>query len=255
MIHYVQLHIDYGKVGDRQLLSEANARSMQSPQMVLTGPIAERRPDPELGDPSYGLGLITSTYRGYRHVYHGGGIDGFISAMEWLPDDRIGVVVLSNSSGENPLPGLVTWCLFDRLLGLEPIDWVGRTRERMAKAKEEADKAKAEEAKTRKQGTSPSHALEDYVASYEHPAYGKAEVALDKGLLQLHAVGFVVALEHYHYDIFVVPEDLPSPLDALGGTKVTFSYDKKGDIDRLAVPLEEAVPDIVFKRLAEATSP
>ena len=37
-----------------------------------------------LGDPSYGLGLMTGSYRGHKHVRHGGGIDGFISAMEWL---------------------------------------------------------------------------------------------------------------------------------------------------------------------------
>ena len=94
MAKYVQFHLDNGKVGEEQLLEETTSRTMQSPQMVMTGPLAARSADPELGAPSYGLGLMVSSYRGHPHVMHGGGIDGFISAMEWLPQDEIGVVVL-----------------------------------------------------------------------------------------------------------------------------------------------------------------
>jgi len=60
-----------------------------------------------------------------------------------------------------------------------------------------------------------------------------------------------VPLGHYHYDIFAVPQDLPPPAGALAGAKVTFFYNKKGDIDRLAIPLEPSVDDIVFTRMPD----
>ena len=69
---------------------------MQSPQSIVT----ERMENPELGPETYGLATWVSSYRGHKWVQHGGGIDGFISQMAWLPNDSIGVVVLSNMSGD-----------------------------------------------------------------------------------------------------------------------------------------------------------
>ncbi|NIM00577.1 MAG: serine hydrolase [Acidobacteria bacterium] len=252
MAKYVQFHLDYGKVGDEQILSEANARAMQSPQMVLTGPLAARvSEDKEIGPASYGLGLMVSTYRGRPYVRHGGGIDGFVSAMEWLPEDRIGVVVLSNTSASGTVPSLIVRNVFDRLLGMEPIDWAERARKREKEAEEQAEKAKEEEASGRKEGTAPSHALEDYVGRYENPAYGVAEFTLEDGALTADAIGFTVPLEHYHYDIFAVPEGLDGVLEGFGGFKMTFYYNKQGDIDRVTLPLQPGLDDIEFLRLGD----
>lgn len=46
-----------------------------------------------------------------------------------LPDDGIGVVVLANLNG-TPLPTIVARQASDRMLGLEPVDWNGRTLKR-----------------------------------------------------------------------------------------------------------------------------
>ncbi len=253
MAKYVQFHIDYGKVGDEQLLSEQTARAMQSPQMPISGPqlvafFTGTEPG-VLGDPSYGLGLMTGSYRGHKHVRHGGGIDGFISSMEWLPHNRIGVVVLSNSSGSGTVPGLVVRNAFDRLLGLEPIDWAGQARDSQAAAKVAAEQAEETATAERHQGTSPSHELDDYAGSFAHPGYGNAEVSLGQGEMRIAVVGFEGPLEHYHYDVFEVGEDLEGPTANLGGTKVTFLYDERGSVDRIAIALESSVADIVFERL------
>jgi len=244
MARYIQFHIDQGKVGEEQLLSKANSREMQRPQMVAGGD----PPHKELGYSSYGLGLSVTAYRGRKLVQHGGGIDGFISAMAWLPNDKIGVMVLSNFSGNNPVPTLVTRNLFDRLLGLDQVDWVGRTLEqqkKQEKAQQESEKKKLAE---RKEGTKLSHALADYAGSYEHPAYGRIQINAGGTGLQYQYLGISGNLNHYHYDIFEV-EKVPG--NPLAETKVTFLYDKKGDIDRVTVPLEPSVEDIVFSRVDE----
>ncbi len=51
-------------------------------------------------DKEYGFGLETSTFEGCRRIEHGGGIDGFSSSLTEFPQDRITVVVLSNTIGE-----------------------------------------------------------------------------------------------------------------------------------------------------------
>jgi CubicO group peptidase (beta-lactamase class C family) len=256
MAKYVQFHIDYGKVGDEQLLSEETARAMQSPQMPISGPqltafFTGTEPG-VVGDPSYGLGLMTGSYRGHKHVRHGGGIDGFISSMEWLPHERIGVVVLSNSSSSGTVPGLVVRSVLDRLLGLDPIDWAGQARESQAKAKAAAEEAEKTAAAERHRGTSPSHDLADYAGSFGHPGYGGVEVSVEAGEMKIAAVGFEFPLEHYHYDVFQVKEGLKGRNGDFGGLKVAFLYDKRGTVDRVAIPLESNVSDIVFARLPDA---
>lgn len=256
MAKYVLFHMNRGKVGPgedaERLLSEENAVMMQAPQMVITGPLRARfAGHAEIGDPAYGLGLMTSTYHGRRHVYHGGGIDGFISAMEWLPDDRIGVVVLSNTNGSGTVPTIVARNVFDRFLGLQPVDWSARMRKQQEEGEAAAEANKQQAVDARRQGTSPSHALEDYAGRYAHPAYGEANVTVNEGALQVETAAFTVALEHYHYDVFAVPDDLTGPAAGFAGAKLLFGYDKDGTIDRVEIPLEPTTDDIVFERVAD----
>jgi len=136
MLHYVQMHLNMGEWNGKRILSAKNDLKMQSPQSVVT----ERMADPELGPETYGLATWVSSYRGHKWVQHGGGIDGFISQMAWLPNDSIGVVVLTNMSGPaNPVPNVVVKRVFDDLLGLPPVDWNARARKDAERAKNAAD--------------------------------------------------------------------------------------------------------------------
>ncbi|HVC92073.1 MAG TPA: serine hydrolase [Pirellulales bacterium] len=246
MIRYVQFHIAKGKVGEVQRLSAANAEAMQSPQMVTPG----SPPYEELGHSSYGLGLNVASYRGHKLVEHGGGIDGFISKLSFMPAKKIGVIVLTNLSGGSFIASpAITYNLYDRLLGLEPIDWAGRLREQIAKAKQAGEEAKKSGPVGRKEGTSPSHSLADYGGDYEHPGYGRLRVEFEGTTeLKITSNGVTVPLKHFHYDIFELGEVTDGPL---AGLKITFGYDKRGEIDRVAVPLESTVDDIVFKRVGD----
>ena len=227
---------------------------MQLPQMVMTGPQRERLKDgPENSDPSYGLGLMVGGYRGRKHISHGGGIDGFISAMEWLPDEQIGVVALSNTSHTGTVPALVVRNAFDRMLGLEPIDWAARARKREAEAKAKVEEAKKADLAAAVAGTSPSHPLADYAGDYEHAGYGRASVRVEGDGLILEVVGIEFPLAHYHYDLFIVPYDLPPSAAAagFGGVKIRFDYDDTGAINVVSVPLEPAISPIRFQRTSD----
>lgn len=244
MIDYVQFHIDKGNVGDEHLLSRSNAEQMQMPQMAIQGTV----PYDELGHTSYGMGFFVTTYRGRKLVHHGGGIDGFISLLSFMPRERVGMIVLTNMTGNNPVPTLVTRGVYDRVLGLEPIDWISRAKEQEAEAEESA--APASEGDERVEGTTASHALAEYAGNYAHPAYGMIEIAAEDDGLVATFHGESSRLERIHYDVFELPEN---PLIPFSGLRVLFRYDKRGDINELLVPLEPTVDDIVFARVAEET--
>jgi CubicO group peptidase (beta-lactamase class C family) len=54
---------------------------------------------------NYGLGWFLSTAFGYQYYGHGGNTYGFSSYVAWFPQERVGVVLLSNAAGQN-LEGL-----------------------------------------------------------------------------------------------------------------------------------------------------
>ena len=246
MAKYLQMHVNKGTVEGKQILGKNNAEQMQSPQMVLQGtPLFS-----EIGETSYGMGLFIETYRGRKHVNHGGNLDGFSAQFSFLPAEKIGVVVLTNLDGTF-LRDLVPLYVYDRLLGLSDIDWVQRYREIEKKSREQELTADKKGYTGRKTGTHPSHALADYTGEFEHPGYGRMTIKLasgssDKLTLKLNDIERPV--EHFHYDTFQVPEN---PLDSFEKLKVTFPTDAQGEISVVQANLEPSVKEIVFTRVAE----
>lgn len=46
----------------------------------------------------YGYAFFIDSVFGKKHIYHGGGIHGFVSYLTYMPQDRVSVVLISNSS-------------------------------------------------------------------------------------------------------------------------------------------------------------
>jgi CubicO group peptidase (beta-lactamase class C family) len=244
MLNYIQMHINLGQWKGHRILSERNARRMQSPQSV----VSENMDDPEKGPETYGLATWVSSYRGHKWVQHGGGIDGFISQMAWLPNDSIGVMVLTNMSGENnPVPNMVVLRVFDDLLGLEPIDHNARARKAAERGRARADSVRKKLEADRVAGTSPSHPLTDYAGRYHHDGYGTFEVAVGAGGgLVITVDGFALPVEHWHYDVFHLdPRKVRgAPFSGL----IQFGMGTDGKVQRMAVPLETSLGPTVFER-------
>jgi CubicO group peptidase (beta-lactamase class C family) len=240
---YLLMHLAKGKFDGRQVLAEADVTAMQTPQMVTPTPLVF----PEISHTSYGMGLFVTTYRGHKLVHHGGNIDGFSLLLSFLPQDDMGVIALTNLNG-TPYPSIVTYQVYDRLLGLAPVDWNARYLDRQSKTRASEDEAKAKGYTPRKTGTHPSHDLADYVGDYEHAGYGLVHVGGAGEDLTLTYNKARSTLKHFHYDVFDVPANA---LDRLERTKVMFRTGWNGDIDGLSIGLEPQVKDIVFARVAD----
>ena len=242
MLAYIQTHLDDGVYAGRRIISEENAARMQQPQFAMPG----ESEFTELGQVSYGLGLRVGSYRGRKMVTHGGGVDGFVSSMSWLPRERIGVIVLSNRSGDiNPVPEIVAYAIYDRLLGLPEIDWNARNLKLRAEQRARAAETVRDLEARREEGTEPSHELAAYAGRYDHPAYGRMEVRTREDHLEIVYDGFRLELEHYHYDVFrISSRPIMVPVTGL----VTFSTDESGEVTSMAIPFEPNTADIVFER-------
>ncbi|MDM0057228.1 serine hydrolase [Variovorax fucosicus] len=231
-----------GKADGRQLLSTQALREMSTPRVHMG-----RSEYAEIGDSHYGLGLFCEQYRGERTVAHSGSWTGWSTLMTLLPERRAGVVVLTNRA-----PGgastILTFAALDRICGREPIDWFGRFAPKRKQAVEQQKLDKKTSAEVRHGETRPSHPLDDYVGDYEHPAYGRIRIDKEADGLGWRWRGVAEKLEHRHYDVFITP-DRPTVLHPSDRT-LTFRYDRQGHIDRVEIPFEQMVDDIVFRRIA-----
>ena len=96
----------------------------------------------------------------------------------------------------------------------------------------------------RRKDTKPAHTLEDYAGEYEHPTYGTLTVSRDAaGNLEVVFQGITMRLEHWHYETF-----LGHGRDPALKLFLLFETNIQGDVDRVAVPLEPHVSEIVFTR-------
>jgi CubicO group peptidase (beta-lactamase class C family) len=244
MIRYVQLHLNRGKHGEKALISEATAARMQTAQMVV--PPGDT-PYTEAVNVGYGMGFLVGVYRGHKVVAHGGGIDGFTALLAFLPNDKLGMIILTNRSG-TPLTTVVARNVFDRMLGLEPIDWSQRLKEQEEKDRKAQEEARAKAAIQRRSGTRPSHELKEYAGEYEHPGYGLATIRVDGEKLLLTFNDTTLPLEHFHFDYFEVGD---TPRETLKGSRVQFFTNAKGEVGSFSIPLQSGVADIVFSRRVE----
>jgi hypothetical protein len=200
----------------------------------------------------YGLGLmIRANYQGHKWISHGGGIDGFTSAMSWLPNDKAGVVVLTNS--ESRLGGVIENTVIDELIGLKnKTDWVASQKEKEVLAKKTLEEKTASFWAKQVKATQPSHPLSAYTGVYENRGYGRVEVSEKDGQLMLSFDEFSTPLVHYHYDFFTVPKEEKEGLFSqfLTGNVVGFKTNEQGHIFLVSLPLEPSLPSpIEFTRV------
>lgn len=245
MTRYLLMYLNEGRSGDKQVIAKSDIRQMTSPQMI----IPSAGVDPELGFANYGMGLFVTSYRGHKFVNHGGNLDGFSLLLSFLPDDHVGCIVFTNMDATQ-LREVLTYNIYDRLLGLEPAEWNHRLLNRYLAGKKAEDEAKEKNYVPRRDGTHPSHDIAEYVGEYSHPAYGTIQIARagDGTDLELRYHNFKSTAVHWHYDQWKVPQNA---LDRLERTDLMFNTDWQGYISGLSVPMEPQVRDIVFARLPD----
>lgn len=245
MTQYLLMYLNHGKLGDRQIISEADIKQMTSPQMI----IRSAGLDPEYGYNHYGMGLFVTTYRGHKYVEHGGNLDGFSLLISFLPDDNIGSVLLLNMDGSS-LREVLAGNIADRLLGLDQVDWSKRELDRYFAFKKADEEARDKNYVPRRLNTQFSHPIDEYVGEYSNPAYGTVEIARAANDQDLKITYHTMSsrAQHWHYDVWRVPHD---PLDLLQETEVMFNTDWEGNISGLSSSLEPNVKDIVFTRMPD----
>lgn len=249
MAQWVRLQLGGGVYQEKRLVSAAAIKEMHTPQTIIRLEGTQAILYPEAHFLSYGLGWFLSDYRGRKIVEHGGAIDGMRAEVAMIPEEKLGLVILTNLHG-TILPQALMYKIVDFYLNAPQRDWsaemlkVTKGLEGQAKAAEK--KAEADRVK----GTSPSLSLDKYAGTFQSEMYGETRIALENERLVVRfGPNFTGDLEHWNFDTFRVK--WRDPMQGKGF--VNFRLTPQGKVDVISIEnLSEftRVPEPVSKTLA-----
>ena len=248
MSHWLVALMNEGKYEGKQVLPANALKATLEPAMALPNTLAETRGYWEVLNAAYGMGRDTASYRGHLLTYHGGDLDGFHSQVSFMPRERIGVIVFVIGDHCSSLYNIVSWNVYERLLGLDRTPWSERLLAIRLKAKKVGTEARAKAGEDRVPNTQPSHPLADFVGEYEHPAYGVLKIGMKDQQLQFDFHKIQLPLNRFHYDRFDTPDD-----EIYGKWSVNFVTNPQGDVATATMSLDEA--EASFTRRPQALEP
>jgi CubicO group peptidase (beta-lactamase class C family) len=199
---WVRLQLNEGKYAEKQLLSSGAIKEMHTPHTIIAQELPYSLLFPEARFLTYGLGWFVHDFRGRKVVEHGGDIDGMSALVAMMPEEKLGIVILTNLS-RNELRSALRYWVFDAYLQAPPRDWSAEMLKAMKDFLEQGKAAEKKAEAERVKGTSPSLALEKYAGTYQNDFYGEVKITLENGkLVARYGSAFVGELEHWHYDTF-----------------------------------------------------
>ena len=231
----------------KRLFSEQRQREMWT---VLT-PIPVGKPSiPELAAATpnamgYGQGWNLSDYAGHKLVWHTGGWPGQVSRLTLLPNEKIGVVVLT-SAEVGVAFNAITYEALDMLLGNGGHDWLQGYGIAFDKSQGNADADWQKHVAARDANSKPSLPLAKYAGTYRDPWYGDVVIRQGKNGLEMQfskTAELLGDIEHWQHDSFIVRwRDRGLNADAF----VNFSLDADGAIREVRMEPVSPLTDFSF---------
>jgi CubicO group peptidase (beta-lactamase class C family) len=206
MSKWVMTLLNNGKFEDKQVIPEAAIRETRYPHTIVgNGGVPFNKGHFEL----YGLGFDLREYAGSTIVSHTGAVTGFLSSVTLVPEEGLGIVVLTNSI-RNSLFYALAQEILDAFLGLpyrNYSNFYNTMNQLSVNQNQNTEKQLRDSVALELKTAIPLH---DYVGDYHNDVYGNMKVILENGKL-------LMKFEH-HPHMF-------ARLESLGGNRfyVTFS--------------------------------
>lgn len=218
---------------DVRLFSEKQSREMWTAQTPMR--IAEPKPEMASTKPNffaYGLGFQLRDYKGRKLAMHGGALQGFYSRVVLVPEEKLGIAILTNAESGGALASL-QYRLLDRYLGAAPTDWIRIVGDIEKEAYEKDLAAQKKASATRAAKSQPSLPLESYDGEYRDAWYGSVTIKPVGGKRVMafsKTPDLTGELEHFQHDTFIVRwKERNFNADAY----VSFSLNPDGSIERM----------------------
>ncbi len=205
MSHWIIAQLDSGKYNGEVVIPFDVIKRTRKPE-TIQGRV--RHPFNEGHFNLYGLGWGLMDYEGTEIVSHTGGVNGFVTSVTLLPEENLGIVVLTNTD-QNAFFQMLKWEIVDAYLELPYRNYDEFIFERGKKQNEQKEKQIAAWKDSVALSIKPEQNLSDFAGRYEHEVYGYAD-------LELNGNSLLLKLEHH--------SKLTGKLEFIGNNRFLCTY-------------------------------
>jgi len=172
MSKWVLALLNDGKVGARQMIPAAAITATRKPQDIV-GEVTY--PNGQTSYRLYGLGWFLQDYAGRHLVMHDGAVHGYLSSVTLVPQEHLGIVILTNTD-QNKLYDALRWQILDAFFK-QPY----RNYSDIELSKFKADEAKKQAMNRLLRDTvalnlQPALPINNYTGKYHNDVYGNLTV-------------------------------------------------------------------------------
>jgi CubicO group peptidase (beta-lactamase class C family) len=206
MSKWVLMLLDNGKYEGRQIVPASAIAQTRTPHSIL-GNGGHMFNESHFA--LYGLGWFLEEYDGKKIVSHTGGVNGFVTSVTLVPEEKLGIVVLTNTDQNAFYEGL-KWEILDAFLKLPYRNYSKVLLQRFNRQRQAGIKEDQQFKDSVNLHLPAALPLTAYTGQYASDVYGDMQVVLEKS--ELHMV-----FSHH--------PDMYAKLESLGGNRfyATFS--------------------------------
>lgn len=179
MSHWVLAHLNFGKYNDKQVIPQGAIIQTWTPNSIVgNGGHRFTRAHFSL----YGLGWFMEEYSGRKIVSHTGGVNGFVTSVTLVPEEKLGILVFTNTDANRFYESLNNEIL-DAYLGLPYRNYSQLHFDNYKKGVRKTAQRLKNLRDTISMNLPTTLPIASYAGNYEHEVYGKMTIAIENGKL------------------------------------------------------------------------
>ena len=179
--HWLMFQLDSGRYNNKQVLPFAVLQRTRDVNTVVSSRKSSAFPVHFRG---YGLGVFTSDYNGKEIYFHTGGAGGMVSNVCFVPEEKLGIAILTNNDNQNFFEAL-RYQILDAYLG---VPYVNRSQQQLPGFINGENQTLQQIAswRMRVKGSAPALPLSAYAGEYTNQLYGKITITEHENKLLIH---------------------------------------------------------------------
>lgn len=176
--HWLLCQLDSGRYDGHRVLPFAVLQKTRDINSIITSRKSDVLPTHIIG---YGLGLEVGDYNGRQVYWHTGGAAGMVSILTFVPEEHLGLAILTNQDNQDFYVAL-RHQLLDAYLGVPSVNRSNFYLQQFTKVMKDTLKTIGSW-KERVRGSAPPLTLEAYCGHYTNGIYGSLDIRRDGGRL------------------------------------------------------------------------
>jgi CubicO group peptidase (beta-lactamase class C family) len=170
--HWLMMQLDSGRYNSKQILPWQAIQKTRDVNIITS---SRKSPMFPMHFRGYGLGLFVADYSGRQIFWHTGGAGGMVSNVCFVPEEKLGIAILTNNDNQNFFE-LLRYQILDAYLG---VPYANRSQSQLEGFRQEMQQQVNEinAWKVRVKGNKPELSLASYAGAYTNELYGNITIS------------------------------------------------------------------------------